>query len=264
MYPSTRLQPFLLLLPWQLLVYTTLKRTIWELACTHPGSKVVSASMPASLSLSSEELPQSDNLVNYLWMFSWIFSTSKQYYLGIQLAKLSGFSPIITTASEHNDPLLKSFGATHVLSRNLSVSELESAIKDIVGGKPIEIVYDAVSTAETQQLGWDVLGVGGSLVTVNHPLPINKRRQEGAKQVVLSNGGVHFSTNFILGAKLYAKLTEWLECGSILVGLEIIRVETPKAYMIMNGSQTTPSCCRMVYSALLEDLKDWRRTRSAV
>ncbi|HEV7737525.1 MAG TPA: hypothetical protein VGO47_09170, partial [Chlamydiales bacterium] len=35
----------------------------------------------------------------------------------IQLAKLSGFSPIATTASTHHTDYLKSLGATHVIDR---------------------------------------------------------------------------------------------------------------------------------------------------
>lgn len=139
----------------------------------------------------------------------------------IQLAKLSGFSPIITTASEHNGTLLKSIGATHVLSRNLSVSELESAIKDIVGKKSIEIVYDAVSNAETQQVGWDVLEAGGTLVLAGPASPIDKKGQEDSKHISRSYGGVSLPANLNLGEKLYASLTEWLESGIILVRLKL-------------------------------------------
>ena len=39
--------------------------------------------------------------------------------LAIQLAKLSGVSPIIITASLKSAELLKSYGATHVLDRSL-------------------------------------------------------------------------------------------------------------------------------------------------
>ena len=46
----------------------------------------------------------------------------------IQLAKLSGFSPIITTASLKNTDFLKSLGATHVIDRN---ADLPSSVKAI-------------------------------------------------------------------------------------------------------------------------------------
>ena len=49
----------------------------------------------------------------------------------IQFAKLSGFSPIITTASKHNETYLKSLGATHVIDRSIPLSELPQAVKAI-------------------------------------------------------------------------------------------------------------------------------------
>ena len=50
----------------------------------------------------------------------------------IQLSKLSGFNPIITTASLHNTDALKEIGATHVLDRNLPSDALFAEIKRTV------------------------------------------------------------------------------------------------------------------------------------
>lgn len=101
------------------------------------------------------------------------------------------------------------------------MSELESAIKDIVGKKSIEIVYDAVSNAETQQVGWDVLEAGGTLVLAGPASPIDKKGQEDSKHISRSYGGVSLPANLNLGEKLYASLTEWLESGIILVRLKL-------------------------------------------
>lgn len=136
--------------------------------------------------------------------------------LAIQLARLSGFYPIITTASEHNTDLLQSKGATHVFSRNLSLSALETSIKEITKGEFIKIVFDTVSSPETQQLGWDLLGRGGSIITVLDP-NMNKKGQDGEKQVVHVFCNVQAPQNRAVGRKLYGKLTEWLEKGIILV-----------------------------------------------
>jgi len=82
----------------------------------------------------------------------------------IQLGKLSGFSPIITTASSKHKTYLESLGATHVIGRD----SIGPAIAKITSA-PIEIVYDAISSAETQQGGYDVLSPGGQLVLVLPP-----------------------------------------------------------------------------------------------
>jgi len=83
----------------------------------------------------------------------------------IQLAKYSGFYPIITTSSLKHADELKSLGATHVIDRNASVVAEVRKLTD----KPILIVYDAISSADTQQASIDVLAAGGKLVTVLAP-----------------------------------------------------------------------------------------------
>ena len=82
----------------------------------------------------------------------------------IQLAKLSGFSPIIVTASLHHAENLKSLGATHVIDRNISGSALVSQINTVTQNAPIKYVVDSVSSVETQQTGHDLLAPGGKLV----------------------------------------------------------------------------------------------------
>ncbi|KAH9481166.1 Dehydrogenase azaJ [Psilocybe cubensis] len=86
----------------------------------------------------------------------------------IQLAKLSGFSPIITTASVKNSDSLKTFGATHVLDRNLSADALREEISKITS-KPIQYVYDSISFGPTQQIAFDILSPGGRVVYVLQP-----------------------------------------------------------------------------------------------
>jgi len=82
----------------------------------------------------------------------------------IQLAKLSGFSPIITTASSKHKAYLESLGATHVIGRD----SIGPAIAKITSA-PIEFVYDAVSSPETQQAGYDLLAPGGQIVIIQQP-----------------------------------------------------------------------------------------------
>ncbi|KAI0323353.1 GroES-like protein [Cubamyces sp. BRFM 1775] len=103
----------------------------------------------------------------------------------VQLAKLSGFSPIITTASLHNESLLRSLGASHVLDRSLPASAIKLELARLVQGKPLEFVYDAITSADTAALAYDVLAPGGALVLVlPGMLPASHRKEGDGKKVV--------------------------------------------------------------------------------
>ena len=140
----------------------------------------------------------------------------------IQVAKLSGYSPIITTASPHNEPLLKSLGATHILDRSLPAPALISSVQALAGGQPIEYVFDAISLADTQALAYDVLAPGGTqIIVLNEAIPAEKKQaQAGAglnKRVVHGFGIVHVPENREIGVQLFGRLTEWLQNGVIVV-----------------------------------------------
>ncbi|KAF8175827.1 chaperonin 10-like protein [Pholiota molesta] len=88
----------------------------------------------------------------------------------IQLAKLSGFSPIITTASLKQTDFLKSIGATHILDRSLSTSLLGNEITKITpDGQPPKFIFDAISLPETQTTAINLLPSGGYLAIVQQP-----------------------------------------------------------------------------------------------
>ena len=82
----------------------------------------------------------------------------------IQLAKLSGFSPIIVTASLHHAEYLETLGATHVIDRKVSGAALASEVNTITENAPIKYAVDSISSADTQQSGYDLLASGGKLV----------------------------------------------------------------------------------------------------
>ncbi|TFK22016.1 GroES-like protein [Coprinopsis marcescibilis] len=128
----------------------------------------------------------------------------------IQLAKLSGFSPIITTSSLKHAGYLESLGATHVLDRSLSSSALSSAIGELTAGKRLEVVYDAISIDGTQQLGLDLVSPGGHLLLTL--LPVVEAED---KKVVLAQAFKDMPHNVELLRGMYSKLTEWVLEGSI-------------------------------------------------
>ncbi|KAF8055560.1 chaperonin 10-like protein [Lyophyllum atratum] len=130
----------------------------------------------------------------------------------IQFAKLSGFSPIITTASPKHADFLKSLGATHVLDRHLDSAALTAEVAKITSA-PIEIVYDAVSLPDTQQIGYSLLAPGGHLTLV-----LQKNAQVTAvegKDITTVLGMWTLPHSRELGVQLYSRLGELLEKGAV-------------------------------------------------
>ena len=139
-------------------------------------------------------------------------------YTAIQMAKLSGFSPIITTASLRNESLIKDLGATHVLDRTLPASELLAQISKLIGGAALEVVYDAVSLPDTQLLAYDALAPGGVLLLVlPDSIPAKKKAQEDGKKIVVVMGNFHRPENRTLGVELFKRLEDWLAKGVLKV-----------------------------------------------
>ena len=139
----------------------------------------------------------------------------------IQLARLSGFSPIIATASLRNESLLKSIGATHVIDRSLPPSDILHELPKLTGGKPIVLAYDAISTGKTtQHLAYDALASGGGLVVVDpwHLEILAEKIKEGdQKRIARPRADLQHPANKALGVELYERLTEWLKTGAIVV-----------------------------------------------
>ncbi|KAI0067656.1 GroES-like protein [Artomyces pyxidatus] len=134
----------------------------------------------------------------------------------LQLAKLSGFGPIITTASAHNEAYCKAAGATHVVDyHSVPYAELPVVLARIAGG-PIAFVYDVISSAESQAAGWASLAPGGSIV-VTLPSAIGQPGvdAEDGRRIVWVSGNVHHRDNHELGQSLYSKLTELLAEGAL-------------------------------------------------
>ncbi|KAF5342021.1 hypothetical protein D9611_002056 [Ephemerocybe angulata] len=131
----------------------------------------------------------------------------------IQLAKLSGFSPIITTASLKHEEFLKSLGATDVVDRNVPPTK-ENIQK--LSEKPVEIVFDSIASSQTQEDGLNILGSGGELVTV---LEIEERLLKKAAaqntEMVHALGLKTLPFHVELLREFWAHATELLESGDI-------------------------------------------------
>jgi NADPH:quinone reductase-like Zn-dependent oxidoreductase len=90
----------------------------------------------------------------------------------IQMARLSGYSRIVTNASSNNHEFLKNIGAHTVLDRSASTP---TAILEATREFPLDFVFDAISASSTQKLGIQILqkakAPGRHLVTVHVVVP---------------------------------------------------------------------------------------------
>ncbi|KAI0787295.1 GroES-like protein [Fomes fomentarius] len=169
----------------------------------------------------------------------------------IQAARIQGFSPIVTTSSLQHEQWLKSLGATHVLDRSLAPSEILAALPKATGGKPVVYAFDAISqTAETQNLAYDALAAGGSLVVV-HPqseavLADKVARDGGSKKVVRPWGSFDTPANRELGQELYPRLTEWLEKGTLVPN---------RVQIIPGGLNGVPEACELLMNKNVSGVK---------
>ncbi|THH04873.1 hypothetical protein EW145_g5210 [Phellinidium pouzarii] len=129
----------------------------------------------------------------------------------IQLAKLSGFTPIITTASLHSADLLKDAGATHIIDRKTDIPIEVSKITSL----PVQLVFDAVSEKDTQKQAWDLLAPGGTLVLAGRIIKVDTAKYPDKTIIGDVFGSVRVPGGRELGVSLYSKLTQLLADGSI-------------------------------------------------
>lgn len=135
----------------------------------------------------------------------------------IQFARLSGFSPIITTASAKHESYLKSLGATHVIDRTKPRSEILATIKQIAK-EPLKYAFEAIGDAETQTLAYETLAPGGRLVVVL-PNEVDKAKLTSDKEVIFTVCALQQEGQRDVGRELYKHLTALLEAGDIKVSM---------------------------------------------
>jgi NADPH:quinone reductase-like Zn-dependent oxidoreductase len=141
------------------------------------------------------------------------------FHIAIQLLAASGFSPIITTASKHNEAYCKAAGATHVIDyRDVPYSDLPAAVRKITS-EPVSYIYDAISTPDSQKACWEILAANGRLTVVLYPV-VGKAWEVGedGKGLAFVFGSANGSANFEFGKKMFAGLSRLLESGEIKVG----------------------------------------------
>lgn len=136
---------------------------------------------------------------------------------------MSGFNPIITSASSHNTAYCKAAGATHVIDYQKTpygpaFVEAVSAITTA----PIKFIYDAISAEASQTTCWSILAPGGRLVVANPNASkdIGQPGVEGkdGRRVITVFGSVHndeVGGDVQLGKSMYVALEKMLRDGDI-------------------------------------------------
>ncbi|KAI0351739.1 GroES-like protein [Trametes cingulata] len=134
----------------------------------------------------------------------------------IQLAKLAGHNPIITTASPHNTELLKSLGATHVLDRTRSNESILAELPKLTNGKPLSIAFVSVLDPEALRLGRDALAPGGAFAAVTAIpafVPEDVSHPSDGKRIGFVYGSGLLPYNRDTTVAVFKQITGWLEKG---------------------------------------------------
>ncbi|KAF8678719.1 GroES-like protein [Rhizoctonia solani] len=128
----------------------------------------------------------------------------------IQLARIAGFSPIVTTASAQHNDFLKSLGATHVFGRDVDAKTIQSSFS-----MPVALVLDAISTDSTQSFALDILTTPslapGAHLSIVLPLADSvKEKNRGDKVTVHAVYGVphHFRD---LSVQFWQTVGQWIK-----------------------------------------------------
>ncbi|KAI0029610.1 chaperonin 10-like protein [Vararia minispora EC-137] len=137
----------------------------------------------------------------------------------IQLAKLSGFDPIITTASAHNVGYCKAAGATHVIDyKETPYDQLHAAISKITS-EPFQYAFDSIAiTKETQQACYDILAPGGTVGLVQNAVvgkPNDVADDGSGKRTAVVFAWIHAGPHVDFATRMYAVLTGMVERGEV-------------------------------------------------
>lgn len=128
------------------------------------------------------------------------------------MARIAGFSPIVTTASSQHTDFLKSLGATNVFDRNASVEEIQKAFPT-----PVALAFDTIGAASTQDLAFEVLTTPSppsnahlALVLDLNPA-VKEKNADNKVSVHRVFGSSHMFKD--LGVPLYKSVGNWIEEG---------------------------------------------------
>ncbi|CAE6364891.1 unnamed protein product [Rhizoctonia solani] len=133
----------------------------------------------------------------------------------IQLARITGFSPIVTTASAQHTDFLKSIGATYIFDRDVGAKTIQSAF-----ATPVSLVLDAVSVESTQSLAYEVLTtpspVPGAHLSIARPLVDAVKEKNVDNRVTINYffGSSHMHRD--LSIPFWQSVGQWIKDGKLV------------------------------------------------
>ncbi|CCO30217.1 Zinc-type alcohol dehydrogenase-like protein C2E1P3.01 [Rhizoctonia solani AG-1 IB] len=133
----------------------------------------------------------------------------------VQLARIAGFSPIVTTASVKHEDFLKSLGATHIFDRNVDAKTIQSAFSS-----PVALVVDSISVSSTQELAYEVLitpsPVPGAHLALVLPLVESVKEKNSGNHVTVHNifGSSHSFRD--LSVPFWQNVGQWIKDGKFV------------------------------------------------
>ncbi|CAE7124709.1 unnamed protein product [Rhizoctonia solani] len=134
---------------------------------------------------------------------------------GLQLARIAGFSPIVTTASAQHTGFLKSLGATHVFDRNVDAKTIQS-----VFSVPVSLVVDSISVDSTQSLAFDVLTtpspVPGAHISIVLPLVESIKEKNSDNKVTIHQVYGSSHTFRDLSVPFWKNVGQWIQDGKLV------------------------------------------------
>jgi NADPH2:quinone reductase len=136
---------------------------------------------------------------------------------GVQLASLVGFGRIIVIAGLNSSKELRNYGATHIIDRHQSHSEIKKRVLEVTGDDNVGFVYDALNrdhTLAVSLLSNTQKGVVAALLPgkVVHEDEIGEK--EMGYEVKKVFGASHAQPDFY--AELFwEKMPLWIESGAI-------------------------------------------------
>jgi NADPH2:quinone reductase len=132
---------------------------------------------------------------------------------GVQLAKLAGIGKIVAIASLSNESELKSYGATHVVDRHGTNSEVEARVRQIVGDDLI-YVYDPINDDHTFTVSLLSSTKKGKVATLLWPKVAESTGEPKKDYEIFHVQGIaQVQPEF--SAATFKALPEWIDSGKI-------------------------------------------------
>lgn len=158
------------------------------------------------------EVPLWDSTVSLAIAFLSSVTYDLRFFVAIQLARIAGFSTIVTTASAQHTEHLKSLGATHVFDRNVDVRTVQQAFPTAPA-----LAFDPIAAPGTQSLAFEVLTTpsptpGAHFSLVSTPKDeIKAKNADGKVSIHQVFGSSHMFREMAL--PFWKSVGKWIEEG---------------------------------------------------